>query len=291
MYQSGIRAATLVLAATLAAGCAMHDEAAKTTAQATVARMYVFDCGRIEIKDLARWSPPGVNVGKAFEFSDNCYLIQHAKGYMLWDSGLADSLVQKPEGVVMANGAFVTKRSRTLVSQLKEIGVEPSQIRILAFSHTHADHVGNANLFAGATLYMQQAEYAAAFGTEPQKFNFFPDYYNKLRDTPTVKLDGDYDVFGDGSVTILSTPGHTPGHQSLMVRLAKTGTVILSGDLAHYRENWDNKFAPAFNYSNEQSVASMNRIASLLAANHGTLYINHDKAQSGTIPHAPEYLE
>jgi N-acyl homoserine lactone hydrolase len=289
--QSGIGAATVALAATLAAGCAMHDDAAKSAGPSTVQRMYVFDCGRIEIKDLSRWSPPGVNVGKAFEFSDNCYLIQHAKGYMLWDSGLTDSLVQKPEGIAMANGAFVTKRAKTLVSELKEIGVEPSQVKIIAFSHTHADHVGNANLFAGATLYMQQTEYAAAFGTESAKFGFLPDFYDKLRATPTVKLDGDYDVFGDGSVTILSTPGHTPGHQSLMVRLKKTGTVILSGDIAHYRENWDNKFAPAFNYNHEQSVASMNKVASLLAANHATLYINHDKAQSDTVPHAPAFLD
>jgi glyoxylase-like metal-dependent hydrolase (beta-lactamase superfamily II) len=282
----------LPVATALAAACAMHDaKSGGAAAPATVQRMYVIDCGQIVIKDLSRWSPPGVNVGKAFEFSDNCYLIQHAKGMMLWDSGLPDSLVATPEGVSMAGGAFVTKRAKTLASELAEIGVAPTQITRIAFSHTHADHVGNANMFAGATLYMQQAEYDAAFGAEPGKYNFYPTYYDKLRNTPVVKLNGDYDIFGDGSVTIVSTPGHTPGHQSLMVRLPKSGTVILSGDLAHYEENWTNRFAPSFNFNREQSVASMNKVASLLADNHATLWINHDKAQSTAVRHSPSFVE
>lgn len=284
------RASLLPVAALLAAACAMQEER-PAAATATVQRMYVIDCGKIEIKDLSRWSPPGVNVGKAFEFSDNCYLIQHAKGMMLWDAGLPDALVAAPAGVPMAGGVFTLKRSKTLASELKEINVAPKLVTHIAFSHTHPDHIGNGNMFLGATLYIQQAEYDAAFGPEPGKFNFNPDNYSKLSATPMVKLNGDYDVFGDGSVTIISTPGHTPGHQSLMVRLPKTGTVILSGDLAHFKENWTTRFAPSFNFNREQSVASMNKVAALLDANHATLWINHDKAQSSTIPHSPMYVE
>jgi glyoxylase-like metal-dependent hydrolase (beta-lactamase superfamily II) len=287
------RGCLLSMVAALVSACAMQEGAQSCSAPdaATVQRLYVINCGQIEIKDLSRWSPPGVNVGKAFEFSDNCYLIQHRKGWMLWDSGLPDSLVATPEGVSMANGAFVTKRAKTLASGLAEIGVAPAQITRIAFSHTHADHVGNANMFAGATLYMQQTEYDVAFGPEPNKFNFYPSYYEQLRTTPVVKLHGDYDVFGDGSVTIISTPGHTPGHQSLMVRLPKKGTLILSGDLAHFEENWKNRFAPAFNFNHDQSVASMEKVAALLEENHAVLWINHDKAQSDTIPHSPAYVE
>src|ERR1700691_3702701 len=175
-----LRVSLFSIVAGLAAACAVQEgKSGNAAAPATVQRMYVINCGQIVIKDLSRWSPPGVNVGRPFEFSDNCYLIQHAKGMMLWDSGLPDSLVATPEGVPMANGAFVTKRAKTLTSGLAEIGVTPAQVTRIAFSHTHADHVGNANLFAGATLYMQQAEYDAAFGLEPNKFNFFPDYYGK----------------------------------------------------------------------------------------------------------------
>jgi len=161
----------------------------------------------------------------------------------------------------------------------------------IAFSHTHGDHVGKANYFTKATLYMQEPEYAAAFGANPSKFGFDPSTYEKLRANPVVKLNGDYDVFGDGSVMILSTPGHTPGHQSLLVRLPKRGPVVLSGDMTHFQENWVNRRVPANNFSKEQSVQSMEKVAALLEASKAQLWINHDKAQSAGIPKSPKYVE
>ena len=161
----------------------------------------------------------------------------------------------------------------------------------IAFSHTHGDHVGNANYFTKATLYMQEPEYAAAFGANPSKFGFDPSTYEKLRANPVMKLNGDYDVFGDSSVMILSTPGHTPGHQSLLVRLPKRGPVVLSGDMTHFQENWVNRRVPANNFSKEQSVQSMEKVAALLAASKAQLWINHDKAQSAGIPKSPKYVE
>src|SRR6267378_2664529 len=177
-----------------------------------VQRMYVFDCGENQTNDLSRWSP-GFNVGKYFEFSDQCYLIRHAKGLTLWDSGLSDSIASTPGGVVRGGGAIRSIVRKTLASQLAEIGVKPEDVTHIAFSHTHGDHVGNANYFTKATLYMQEPEYAAAFGASPSKFGFDPSTYEKLRANPDMKLNGDYDVFGDSSVMILSTPGHTPGQQ------------------------------------------------------------------------------
>jgi N-acyl homoserine lactone hydrolase len=123
---------------------------------------------------------------------------------MLWDIGLADGLADIPQGVAGVRGMRMA-RTRTLESQLREIGVSPSDIHYLAFSHSHPDHVGNANLFASAKLYIQQAEFDAAFGPNSGKYGFSPATYDKLRASPIVKLTGDYDVFGDGSVTILST--------------------------------------------------------------------------------------
>jgi N-acyl homoserine lactone hydrolase len=155
----------------------------------------------------------------------------------------------------------------------------------------HGDHVGNAGLFSKATLYIQEAEYDAAFGPDSAKFSFNVTIYDKLRDNRVVKLRGDHDVFGDGSVTILSTPGHTPGHQSLSVRLPRRGLVILSGDLVHFQDNWDHRRVPAFNYDREQTLASMQKVAGLLASQKAELWINHDKAQSGRIPKSPQYIE
>jgi N-acyl homoserine lactone hydrolase len=280
------RLAAAIGAVALAAGCARFTAATS----GGVERMYVFNCGEATVKDISRWSP-GVNPGQSFEFSDHCYLIRHAKGWMLWDSGYSDAVAAKPEGVVGAGGLIVGRMPRTLTSQLAEIGLTPGHITHLAFSHTHGDHVGNANLFTKATLYIQETEYDAAFGPDFAKFGFNLTSYEKLRDSRIIKLRGDHDVFGDGSVMILSTPGHTPGHQSLLVRLPRRGPVILSGDLVHFQDNWDHRRVPAFNYNREQSVASMEKVAELMKSQKAELWINHDKAQSARIPKSPQYIE
>jgi glyoxylase-like metal-dependent hydrolase (beta-lactamase superfamily II) len=276
-------AAAVVAVTALLLGCAQPGSGAPPL------RLYVLYCGEAQIPDISPWSP-GANEGKAMAFSDNCYLIRHGNDWMLWDSGFADALAANPEGQ-LGNRGMRMKRTKTLAAQLAELGVAPEQIKFLAFSHTHADHVGNANLFTAATLYMQQAEYDAAFGPEPGKYGFQPAVYDKLRHSAVVKLNGDRDVFGDSSVTILATPGHTPGHQSLLLRLPKTGAVVLSGDLAHFRENFEQRRVPGFNFNKEQTLASMERVAALLKSERAQLWINHDSAQSATIPHAPQYLE
>jgi glyoxylase-like metal-dependent hydrolase (beta-lactamase superfamily II) len=255
----------------------------------TVQRLYVLYCGENQIPDVSPWSP-GFNVGQPATFSDNCYLIRHAKGWMLWDSGYPDALASLPDGQPGARNTRA-RRTKTLAAQLAELGVAPGDIKFLAFSHTHGDHVGNANLFTGATLYMQQAEYDAAFGAEPQKFGFVPATYDKLRASPVVKLSGDFDVFGDGSVKILSTPGHTPGHQALLVHLPKTGAVVLSGDVAHFASNFENRRVPGFNFNVEQSGQSIDKVAAVVKAEHAQLWINHDSQQNATIKHEPEFYD
>jgi glyoxylase-like metal-dependent hydrolase (beta-lactamase superfamily II) len=280
-----LRRLPLLILAAVAAGCAQVSPAPKSG----IERMYVLYCGEVQVPDISPWAP-GTAPGTAMLFSDNCYLIKHAKGYLLWDSGLTDTLADNPGGMQGPRG-MVMKRKQTLAAQLVAIGVAPSDVKYLAFSHTHSDHVGNANLFTAATLYIQQAEYDAAFGPEPAKFGFVAANYDKLRASPMVKLTGDHDVFGDGSVTILSTPGHTPGHQSLLVRLPTTGVVVLSGDLVHFRDNFEARRAPSFNFNQEQSLQSIDKVAALLKAERGQLWINHDSAQSATIPHAPQYVQ
>jgi N-acyl homoserine lactone hydrolase len=277
----------VVLATLLAAfiaGCGTTGPSRPAAAQ----RLYVLYCGEAHIADVSPWSP-GFNVGQPALFSDNCYLIQHGRDWMLWDSGYPDSLAEKPEGIVGPRSRAV--RTRTLASQLAEIGVAPSQVTHLAFSHSHGDHVGNGNLFSAATLYIQRAEYDAAFGPEPGKYGFVPSTYEQLRGNRVVKLEGDADVFGDGSVKIISTPGHTPGHQSLLVRLPKTGALVLSGDVAHFEENFAARRVPGFNHDIEQSRQSMDKVARVVEAEHARLLINHDSKQNSTIVHAPQFLD
>jgi N-acyl homoserine lactone hydrolase len=245
-------------------------------------RLYVLDCGQNIGKDQSRWSS-GVNEGKSIEFSDNCYLIRHAKGLLLWDTGIPDAVAAMPDGMVVANGAITQRRAKTLAAQLVEIGVKPADIAYVAVSHTHGDHVGNVALFPSSTILIQGAEYEWAM-TQPVKPAF-------AATQPIEKLTGDRDVFGDGSVMILSTPGHTPGHQSLLVVLAKSGPVLLSGDAVHFRDNWENRRVPSMNTNREQTLASMQRIASVLETRKAQLWINHDKAQSAQLRYAPAYYE
>jgi N-acyl homoserine lactone hydrolase len=231
------------------------------------------------------------DAGKPYVFLNHCYLIKHAKGWMLWDSGMADSIARMPEGLPNPRRTLVFFVSKPLAQSLAEIGVAPADIGHFAMSHTHSDHTGNANLFAGSTIFMQAAEYEAAFGPQPQRFGFNPATYERLREAKVVKLNGDHDVFGDGSVVIKSTPGHTAGHQSLFVRLPKSAPVLLSGDFVHFAANWDAKRAPLLSFDREQTLRSMAAMDAFMKQTGARLWINHDGEQSRTIPKAPAYVE
>ena len=274
----------------IAAGCAGNRETGNGR-QSTVERLYVFNCGESTVADVSRWTP-GVNEGKPGAFSANCYLIRHSKGWMMWDSGINDNVATMPNGFQRGKLSPHYILRKPLRFALAEIGVDPSKIEHVAFSHTHGDHVGNGNLFTSATLYIQQAEYDIAFGSEAvSKWNFEVTSYDKLRGNKTIKLNGDHDVFGDGSVVIIATPGHTPGHQSLLVRLPKTGPVILSGDMVHLQDNWIHRRAPSFNFDVAESLKSMDKVAALMQKTGAKLWINHDKAQSDAVPKAPQFVE
>jgi glyoxylase-like metal-dependent hydrolase (beta-lactamase superfamily II) len=269
--------AVAVCVATLGALPAMSPRAMA----AGVDKLYILDCGQGVGPDQSRWSP-GVNVGVPLPISDNCYLIHHAQGWFLWDTGITDAVAAMPDGLKGENGAPSWKRSKTLAGQLEQLGVKPSDIKSMAVSHTHPDHIGNVELFPDAMLYVQKAEYDWPGANNAPRFN--PNH-------PVTKLEGDHDVFGDGSVMIISTPGHTPGHQSLLVKLPKTGAVVLSGDVVHFKDNWDNRRVPGFNFSQEQSRASMDRIADILAKEHAQLWINHDKVQSDSQKKSPDFYD
>jgi glyoxylase-like metal-dependent hydrolase (beta-lactamase superfamily II) len=211
---------------------------------------------------------------------DNCYLIRHAQGYFLWDTGVADSTSPNPPP---GDPPGITwRRPKTLAAQLNELGVRPDDVKYIAVSHTHPDHAGNVELFPKSMLLVQKAEYE------------WPDANGRPRfkpEHPVTKLEGDRDVFGDGSVTIISTPGHTPGHQSLLVRLPKTGALLLSGDAVHFKANWEARGVPGGNTDKEKTVASMTHMADLIAQNKAQLWINHDKPQRQSQKMTPEFYE
>ncbi len=248
---------------------------------AGIKRMYVLDCGRAIVKDQSRWTP-GVNVGQPKEFSNNCYLIQHERGTLLWETGVPDSVAEVKDGLTVANGAIVMFRDKTLAAQLASLGVKPDDITFVAISHAHGDHIGNAKSFAKPKNLLQKLEYEFAMKMIPKPLD---DGQN------VTMLEGDHDVFGDGSVMIISTPGHTPGHQVLLVKLPKTGALILSGDLVHFQYMWDNKLVPTLNFNKDQSLASIERVAKLLAEHKGQFWIGHDKDNAAKVERAPKFYE
>lgn len=278
---------SMLVATTLLLGACVTPTA--PTAAPAVLRLYVFNCGTIDVADISRFHP-GVGEGQHKRLTDSCYLIQHPKGTMIWDAGLPDALVQMTEGKTLYN-LFTLRVTRTLASQLREIGVDSGKITYLGISHVHGDHTGNAGLFPNSTLLMQKEEYEAAFGTEPGKYGFDPASYAPLGKMTVKKLEGDHDVFGDGSVVIKRALGHTPGHQALFVRLPRTGNILLSGDLVHFTENWEHRWVPAFNFDKARSVQTMNETEQFLKDNHATLWIQHDLEQNAGIRHAPGYHE
>ena len=241
-------------------------------------RLYVMDCGHNAAVDQSRWSP-GVNVGKPIELSDNCYLVRHGNDWLLWDTGYPDAVAEKP----LTTQIGTATRAKTLAAQLAEVGVKPDDVKYVAVSHTHGDHIGNVDLFPASTLLIQQPEFDWAFAPDKK-----PPF---KADRPIRKLTGDLDVFGDGSVMIISTPGHTPGHQSLLLHLPRTGWLVLSGDAVHFKDNWDHKRVASMNTSAEQTQASFARIAQLLADKKAELWINHDKPQSSAQKHSPQFYD
>jgi N-acyl homoserine lactone hydrolase len=262
--------------------CLAIPSVALAQGKSGIDKLYILDCGQGTAADKSRWTP-GENVGVAMETVDSCYLIHHAtQGYMLWDTGVTDALFGRPEGPPPSNGAPNWRKPKTLIGQLEELGVKPSDIKYVAVSHTHPDHIGNVELFPASMLLVQKAEYEWPSPLGVGRFK--PEH-------PVTKLEGDHDVFGDGSVTILSTPGHTPGHQSLLVKLPKTGALLLSGDAVHFKDNWDNRRVPTGNFDKEKTLASMARMAEVMAKEKAQLWINHDKAQSDTLKHAPGFYD
>ena len=267
-----------------AAIAALSLTAAPSHAQGkgNIEKLYILNCGEGVAGDISRWSP-GVNVGKTMDFVDNCYLIRHATGWLLWDTGVTDAIAAMPNGQAPADPRMTHwKRPKTLASQLEQLGVKPSDITFLAVSHTHPDHIGNVELFPQAMLLVQKSEYEWPNPLGVGRFK--PEH-------PVTKLEGDHDVFGDGSVMIIATPGHTPGHQSLPVKLRKTGALVLTGDAVHFKDNWDNRRVPSGNIDKDKTGASMQRIADILAKEQAQLWINHDKAQRDTLKMAPTYYD
>lgn len=256
------------------------------SAPAAPVKLWRLDCGEIQVNDLNEYSDTFAYPGQSKRFIVSCYLIQHGKSYMLWDTGLSQDNLGRPLQGPNATGDTLAK---LLPEQLAQLRVDPKQIEVIGISHYHYDHIGQAKLFPQARLLIGKGD-ARALRTpgNPDAKPLAP-WLN--RDGKLEEINGDKDVFGDGSVIMLDLPGHTPGHHGLLVKLARTGYVLLSGDLAHFRENYVTNGVPPFNFDRAQTLASLERFKSIEKTLRATVIIQHEQGDMQKLPAFPAFAE
>jgi glyoxylase-like metal-dependent hydrolase (beta-lactamase superfamily II) len=255
-------------------------------------RLYILDCGDITGVGEAQF---GFKQGQLADshMITPCYLIVHPRGTMVWDTGEIPDADFK--GNPTKQDAFTV--TRPLLPQLAALGYTPADINYLALSHYHGDHVANANAFPGSTWIVEEVERNAMFAKPNGKGKADvtapdPTFYGKLEHSKTILLHGeDHDVFGDGTVVIKFTPGHTPGHQSLFLKFAKTGPVVLSGDLYHYPEERSMGLVPAFDVNADQTRKSRADLEAFIKKSGAQLWIQHGTADNAKLKKAPEYYD
>jgi N-acyl homoserine lactone hydrolase len=277
-----------VVIATLLAPLASHAQH-KAPPPPKSLRLYVFDCGSLDISDPERFRFKKEELATT-NLSVACFLIVHPKGTLMWDVGaVPDSALKPGEKSALEGYATITQ---TLRSQLEKIGHEPSDIEYLAFSHYHYDHVANANQFASATWLVRKVERDAMFAATLPDKKMNPANYSALKNSKTIIIPtDDYDVFGDGTVVMKLAPGHTPGHQVLFLKLAKTGPVVLSGDLYHYPEERKLKRVPTFETDQQETVETRQKIEAFLKQSGAQLWIQHDFIANSKLKKAPQFYE
>lgn len=259
-------------------------------------RLYVFDGGTLE-SDPARYQLRPDEV-KATPLSITACLIVHPRGTLMWDTGAVADDSWTPTGPPVSKRLLLSdSRERSVVvrqsitAQLAAAGYQPAQITYLALSHFHWDHVANANLFAGATWLVRKTERDAMFPARPPEVAQ-PSTFAALRSSRVKEIDTDeFDVFGDGTVLILATPGHTPGHQSLYVKLATTGGVVLAGDLYHYPEERSLRRLPTADVNVNDTRLSRERLEAFLSRTGAQLWIQHDLTAAQSWKKAPAYYD
>jgi N-acyl homoserine lactone hydrolase len=257
-------------------------------------RLYVLDCGTLiynnpETYNLTRQEVRNTNMSVA------CYLVAHPRGALLFDTGLPDAARGRPFNESPLGGAanppstaYFMVVTQTLRQQLAAIGFAPPRLDFLALSHFHPDHVGNANDYAAATWLVQKADFDAMFGANVSQASGAS--YRALKESKTRILQGDHDVFGDGTVVLKSTPGHTPGHQSLYVKLARTGGIVLSGDLYHYPEERTLDRMPE-REKTTGTTASRAALEAFMKEVNAELWIEHDITRYAKQKKSPEYYD
>ncbi len=267
------------------------DKPAAVPAADNEVKLYALDCGHLDFKSLGMFSDTGDYDGRPGRIDTPCFLIRHPVGWMLWDTGLGDEIAKSPQGIELFGGLVREQVPVTLVAQLKTLGLAPKDIRVVAFSHLHEDHVGNANLFVKNSTWVINDKELAWAKSEPTPMRVDPALFSGVESADVKHIDGDFDVFGDGRVIILKAPGHTPGHQVLLLRLKKAGALLLTGGLYPLRESRAQKRVPSINVSRADTLATFDRIEKIAVNQKARVVAQGDPADFAALPKFPAYLE
>lgn len=251
-------------------------------------KLFAFHCGG-ERADWAALDPFDPRVGTKVVIPYFCYLIRHPEGNVLFDSGGHPDLVRNPRarlGPVADSFEVLMALDDDVTSKLASVGLEPGDVAHVAHSHLHYDHCGGIEALAHAEFYIQGAELAFANAPPAYQSTIFvrADFDHPVH---WRELDGEHDIFGDGRVVLFPTPGHTPGHQSMLVRL-DGGAVILVGDAAYLPEKMKARALPPILWSPDKMIESFERIEELQRATGAELLFTHDLDYAVATRLAPE---
>lgn len=265
---------------------------AEKQTEAPAVQLYAMDCGHSQFGDVGMFADDHSLDGQQRELIVPCYLIRHPSGDLIWDTGLPEAIADMPNGFSPQSFPAHFTVPVKLTAQLAQLNLTPADIEFVSFSHMHSDHTGNGNLFAAATWIVDVDERTRMFDAEhradPNDFN----NYNQLENAQTrlIEGEGDYDVFGDGSVVVVQAPGHTPGHTILRVNLANAGTVLLTGDMWHLAESRERRLVPTFNTDRAQTLASMDKVEALAAETNARVVRQHVPEDFAALPRFPDAL-
>ena len=281
----------------LSTGLIACQQQSDTAAEAPVAgsdttgpKLFVFDCGRIRLPNIEAFNLQETDTNVR-ELSAPCYVVDHAKGQLLWDAGLP-SEVAAAEGWVVRPDGLANTLDETLASQMQRmsLGFDMDTLEYVAFSHIHWDHVGASNDVTSGTWLVQQGDYDAAHAEGNMSVPAVqPELLVGIKERPTQVLSGDHDVFGDGTVQLIAADGHTPGHQVLFVDLAETGPVVLSGDLYHFQFSRVNRVVPLFNVDAERTLQSIDKVEALVTMTGADFWLPHDASLFESQQKAPGF--
>lgn len=251
--------------------------------------LYAIDCGAMDFDDMASFSSDGRFDRQSYSLVVPCFLIRHPKGDLIWDLGLNQAQFGHPGG--MTSQGIHSYINVSLVDQLEMVGLKPSDIEYVSVSHSHPDHIGNADLFLDSTFIVSADEHAFMFSDSAREAEDYFNAYAHLEEVETLLYDSEYDVFGDGVVRMIQLPGHTPGSAILVLQLENAGTILFTGDLITHSAGRDAQAIPTFNVDADQTRASLEAFESLAASTQARVIIQHEPKDFGALPTFPKGLD